>query len=161
MIFLTVGTQFAFDRLVGAVDEAVAKGLVYDTIYAQIGETSYVPRNFEYVRFLDKTSFDDHIAGASAVMSHAGMGIISIAFEKYKPLLVMPRRKKYGEVVNDHQVIIAKKYEQLGHLLAAYAETELPDKITQLRTFVPKPRQNQAYMVAERIRRFLSEICPY
>jgi hypothetical protein len=37
MIFHTVGTQFAFDRLVVAIDEAAGRGFIYDKIYAQIG----------------------------------------------------------------------------------------------------------------------------
>ena len=70
----------------------------------------------------------------------------------------MPRQKKFGEVVNDHQVAIAKKYEQYGHLLVALTETELPEKIVQLKTFAPKPRHNQASEVADRIKRFLNEL---
>jgi UDP-N-acetylglucosamine transferase subunit ALG13 len=107
---------------------------------------------------VDKVSFENRLAIASSVISHAGMGIISAALDANKPLLVMPRRKIYGEVVNDHQLAIAKNYEQFGHLLVASDETELPEKIEQLRTFVPKPRLNQASAVADRIKRFLSEL---
>jgi len=156
MIFLTVGTQFAFDRLVSCVDEAAGRGLVYDKIYAQIGETTYTPHNFEYVKFLDKSSFDKYVMESSAVISHAGMGIISAAMNAGKPLLVMPRQKKFGEAVNDHQSAIAKKYEQFGHLLAAIAESELPGKIVHLKKFVPKPRQDQAAAVSQRIKIFLN-----
>jgi UDP-N-acetylglucosamine transferase subunit ALG13 len=49
MIFLTVGTQFPFDRLVRAVDEAFDNGAIDEEVFAQIGETSYRPRNFEQV----------------------------------------------------------------------------------------------------------------
>jgi beta-1,4-N-acetylglucosaminyltransferase len=158
MIFLCVGTQFAFDRMVRAVDESAGKGLFDEKIYAQIGETTYIPHNFEHVKFLDKESFDKWVAEATRVISHAGMGIISAALDANKPLLVMPRQKKFGEVVNDHQVAIAKKYEQYGHLLVALTETELPEKIVQLKTFAPKPRHNQASEVADRIKRFLNEL---
>ena len=37
MIFLTVGTLFPFDRLVNAVDKAVANGLITEDVFAQIG----------------------------------------------------------------------------------------------------------------------------
>jgi UDP-N-acetylglucosamine transferase subunit ALG13 len=158
MIFLTVGTQFAFDRLVIAVDEAVATGLVCDKVYAQIGETSYVPRNFEYVRFLDKTSFDKQVIEASAVISHAGMGIISAALDANKPLLVMPRLKRYREVVNDHQLAIAKKFSELGHILVAYDTEDLPERIRQLKTFVPRERKANPDAVADRIRNFLNNL---
>jgi len=35
--------------------------------------------------------------------------------------VVTARLKKHGEVVNDHQVAIAQRFEQLGHILAAYS----------------------------------------
>ena len=75
-----------------------------------------------------------------------------------KPLLAIPRLKKYGEVVNDHQVAIAIRFEKLGHILSAYSVEELPDKLQQLKIFVPKPRENQAKAVADRIASFLQSL---
>lgn len=158
MIFLTVGTQFPFDRLVRAVDEALDQGLIDEEVFAQIGETSYRPRNFKWVMSFEKKVFDERLKESSGVISHAGIGTITMAFENHKPLIVMPRLKQYGEVVNNHQLAIAKKFEQLGHLLAAYSVEELPGKIEQLHSFKPIPREGQACLVANRIARFLDEI---
>lgn len=158
MIFLTVGTQFPFDRLVKAVDDACGKGLVEDEIFAQIGKASYKPVNFKYVESLDKHDFDKKIKEASCLISHAGMGTITMALEHNKPLLVMPRLAKFGEVVNDHQVDIVSQFEQLGHVLVAHTEDQLPEKIKELKTFVPKPRKNQAQLVVDRINGFLNEL---
>lgn len=157
MIFLTVGTQFPFDRLVRAVDEALGNGFTED-IFAQIGDSSYAPRNFRAVASLDKYEFDDCFHGASGIIGHAGMGTICLALEQSKPLLVLPRRKKFGEVVNDHQVAIARKFDQLGHVLAAYEAEELADKMGLLKTFVPQPRQASPDVVARRIADFLDEL---
>ncbi len=158
MIFLTVGTQFPFDRLVRAIDEAFDNGLINEEAFAQIGETSYKPRNFESVESIPKKMFDKYLKDASSAISHAGMGIITTALDDGKPLLVMPRLKKYGEVVNDHQVAIARKFEELGHILSAYSVEELPDKLQQLKTFTPKKRENQAKVVADRIASFLKSL---
>ena len=158
MIFLTVGTQFPFDRLVNAVDRAIDDNLIDKEIFAQVGENSYTPRNFKSVNFLDKPRFDSYIRQSSAVISHAGMGTITITLEHEKPLLVMPRRKKYGEVVNDHQVAIAKRFEELNHLLVAYETEELPHKLKQMKTFVPRKRETQSEAVVERVRQFLREL---
>ena len=132
MIFLTVGTQFPFDRLVKAVDKAAGANGFEEHIVAQIGESSYCPENFEAAPALEKAVFDQHISKADCIISHAGMGTITMALDHRKPLLVMPRLKKYGEVVNDHQRAIAKKFEQLGYLLmrdgAIYQR--LPDIVT-------------------------------
>ena len=156
MIFLTVGTQFPFDRLVRAIDIAVGQGCITEPVYAQIGESSYRPDNFVSVKSLKKALFDKYILHASCVISHAGMGTISMVLSNNKPLLVMPRRRKYGEVVNDHQVAISKKFEESGHLLAAYREEDLPKKIVELKSFVPRQRSSNSDVIINRISGFLS-----
>ena len=158
MIFLTVGTQFPFDRLVKAVDKTAGINGFDEQIVAQIGESSYCPENFEAAPAFEKALFDLHFSKADGIISHAGMGTITMALDQRKPLLVMPRLKKYGEVVNDHQLAIAKKFEQLGYLLVAYSAEEVPVKMKQLESFVPQERQPCADVVAARIYTFLNEL---
>lgn len=158
MIFLTVGTQFPFDRLVRAVDEAAGTNGFDEHIVAQIGESSYCPENFDAAEALEKAVFDRHFSEADSVISHAGMGTITMALDQRKPLLVMPRLKKYGEVVNDHQLTIAKKFEQLGYLLVAYNAEDVPAKMKQLKSFVPQKRRPCPDVVAARIATFLNEL---
>jgi UDP-N-acetylglucosamine transferase subunit ALG13 len=158
MIFLTVGTQFPFDRLVKAVDELVGRNGFDEQIYAQIGDSSYQPRNFKAIPLLEKKVFDKHISEASCIVSHAGIGTIAMALDNEKPLLVMPRSRKYGEVVNDHQTAIARKFEQLGHILVAYDVEDLPDSLRKLKNFIPRKRNASPDAVANRIRRFLNSL---
>ena len=158
MIFLVVGTLFPFDRLVMAVDNAVAENLIEEDVIAQVGKGGVKCQNIKCVEFLDKVEFDEHVRNASCLISHAGMGNINMALTNNKPLLVMPRLSKYKEHVNDHQLDTARKFEKLGHLLVAYTVDQLPDKIKQLKTFVPKKRQSQPDLVAARITEFLETI---
>lgn len=158
MIFLTVGTQFPFDRFVRAVDNIFDQGLIDEEIFAQIGETSYKPRNFESVASLEKKIFDERFKRASSVISHAGVGTITVALKNYKPLLVMPRMKRYKEHVNDHQVATAKKFEELGHILAVYDVKDLPNGIRKLKNFIPRKRKASPDAIADRIRRFLNSL---
>ena len=44
MIFVTVGSMFAFDRLVRAMDEHVAAGRIHGPVFAQIGAGAYLGR---------------------------------------------------------------------------------------------------------------------
>ncbi|MBN2316593.1 MAG: hypothetical protein JXM79_21880 [Sedimentisphaerales bacterium] len=158
MIFLTVGTILPFDRLVRAVDEAVGHGLIRDEVFAQIGKTKTVPKYIESTDVLDKDTFGAKVEQASSIISHAGMGSITMALTNNKPLLVMPRLKRFGEHVNDHQLGTARKFEELGCVVVAYSEEELPDKVRQLETFVPKQRTATPEVVAQRIARFLDEL---
>ncbi|MGA2069877.1 MAG: PssE/Cps14G family polysaccharide biosynthesis glycosyltransferase [Sedimentisphaerales bacterium] len=158
MIFLTVGTLFPFDRLVRAIDAAAGDDLITDEIFAQIGESSYKPRNFESVPSLEKGLFDKYFTEASFIISHAGMGTIIMALSHNKPLLVMPRLKHYKEHVNDHQVATAKEFEKLGHILVAYDTVDLPEHIHQLKSFVPRERKANPGAVADRISCFLNSM---
>jgi UDP-N-acetylglucosamine transferase subunit ALG13 len=158
LIFLTVGTQFPFDRLVKSVDKMISEDGFNEEIFAQIGESSYQPHNFRAVQFLEKSLYDKYIREASGIIGHGGIGTITTALEYNKPLLVMPRLKRYGEVVHDHQVAIVKRLELLGHILVAYDTTEIPTKIKLLKNFVPCKRKAQPQAVAERIAQFLNEL---
>ena len=157
MIFLTVGTLFPFDRLLQTVDELVGQGRIGAEIFAQIGQGGYCPQHFESVATLDKNKFDECFEKAEAIISHAGMGTIIMALQLNKPILVVPRLKKFHEAVNDHQFATAKRFEQLGHVLAAYHANEFQNKINSLQAFHPTPRENQAEKVSERIGAFLNQ----
>lgn len=157
MIFLAVGTQFGFDRLVKVVDEAIEQGLVQDTVFAQIGPGSYMPKRMEYVVSLENEEFDKVLNSCDAMVSHAGMGNIALALKQGMPLLVMPRLKRFGEVVNDHQVDTARKFAELGHVLAAYDEGDFLEKIKQLKSFIPKKRENEVQKVIRRIEKVLNK----
>ena len=158
MIFVTMGTYpLPFNRLIQAIDKLVQQGAFEDEVFAQIGYCSYIPKSIPYEKMMEKELFDETLASASQLIGHAGMGTITLALDHMKPLLVFPRQKKYGEHVNDHQLGTAHKFEELGHVLAAYDVNELPSKIQQLKSFVPKTRKSSTDLVAARIEAFLKE----
>ena len=146
-----------FDRLVRAVDDAAGRGLVWDEIFAQVGQAKYHPRNMEWVGTLDREVFSERVASARALIAHAGMGTILAALAAGKPLLVMPRLSRYREHMSDHQVATARVFEGLGHVLAAKDETEIARVLERLRTFVPQPRCADPRPVIERVRAFLAD----
>jgi hypothetical protein len=53
---------------------------------------------------------------------------------------------------------IAKKFSELGHILVAYDVEEIPERIRQLKNFVPKERKANPQEVADRIRCFLNSL---
>ncbi len=149
-----------FDRLVEGMDIAVRDGLIEEEVFAQIGACSYRPKHIEYAEMLAKSEFDDYFQKAGKIVGHAGMGTISMALEADKPILVMARMSKYKEHVNDHQVSTADMFEKLGHVLVANTVDDLPQKISELATFVPAQREATPQGVADRIAAFLKENFP-
>lgn len=158
MIFLTVGTQFNFDRIVRVIDQLIGEGKITDTIYAQIGDGSYKPKNMQYSNILDKADFEQIISKSDGIISHCGIGSIITALNYNKPLLGVPRLKQFGELVNDHQLHTAKKFEQLGHILVAYNNEQLIDKISHLKAFKPKPRNAQPDKIAQKISDYIKTL---
>lgn len=157
MIFVTSGSMLPFDRLFKLVDMAVENGQLSGEIFAQIGEGSYLPKNYRYERFVEKGEFDRLVDEASLVIGHAGIGVIMQCLEAKTPLLVLPRLAELGEHVNDHQVSTAKKFEELGHILT-FDEHNLSEKLSELEGFVPKERRPNIEGVSARVAQFLATI---
>jgi UDP-N-acetylglucosamine transferase subunit ALG13 len=139
VIFVTVGTQLPFDRLVGAVD-AWAGAASRMPVFAQIGPSRLRPRHIEYAQFVSPVECARRMKEASAVVAHAGMGTILTALELGKPLLVLPRRAALGEHRNEHQLATAQRFSELGKIHVAFDESELPAALDQLNRAVAQPR---------------------
>ena len=133
-VFVTVGAQMPFDRLIMAVD-AWAANHTGMHIYAQIGETSYRPEHIEYATLLEPPEFKQRVLWADVLVAHAGMGSILTALQYGKPLLVMPRQGKLKETRNDHQLATALRIKAMTKVAVAMDEDEMPallDSITKL-----------------------------
>lgn len=111
MIFLTVGTQEPFDRLVRAVDQWAATS---DTpVFGQLGRLaadSYRPANFPYESFVSADQFQERLETSRLLVGHAGMGSIISALSFGRPLLMMARRAALGEHRNEHQLATAARF---------------------------------------------------
>ena len=124
MIFVTIGTQASFDRLIRAVDEIATK--IDEPIIAQVNNNSfYQPKHIKTCRFLSPKEFSELVDEARLIVAHAGMGTIISALMKKKPIIVMPRMAKYKEHRNDHQLSTIKKMNKYVHV--ANNENELKE----------------------------------
>lgn len=137
MIFVTVGHQMPFDRLIRAMDEWAQRTGRTD-VFAQIGKASYRPRHFQAVEHLTPEEFQQRMEQASGIVGHAGTGTIIAALQLGKPLLVMPRLSRFGETRNDHQLPTAQHFASAGRILAAFDEAELMTKMNELESFSPR-----------------------
>lgn len=113
MIFVTVGTQLSFDRLVIAVDEWAGRAGGRD-VFIQTGRSSYRPRHASWAANVTATQWRDYLQDAHVVVSHAGMGTVISCLEHRKPVVVMARRADLGEHRNDHQQATVARLRLLG-----------------------------------------------
>jgi UDP-N-acetylglucosamine transferase subunit ALG13 len=124
VIFVTVGTQLAFDRLIQAVDEWAGHH-DGEKIFAQTGHARYAPRNMEHRDFVPPGEADALFLDAELIISHAGMGSILTALSYHKPILILPRKAALGEHRNDHQMATAKWLEHRPGVTVAWEAAQI------------------------------------
>jgi len=139
VIFVTVGTQLPFDRLISAVDGWAAVTATRD-VFAQIGPGAYVPQHIESGAFIAPEECRRRMEEADAIVAHAGMGTIISALQLGKPIVVMPRRAALGEHRNDHQLATARRFRELGSVLVAEDAGELTASLSQVAALTPGQR---------------------
>ena len=130
MIFVTVGSDFrGFDRLIKTMDGISPR--LPCPVLIQRGYSPYRPKNATSFDFVGMDAFIEYIRGAELVVSHAGIGTLILCKEQGTPVLILPRRKKYGEHMNDHQLEIARAFEKRegGPVYVAVEEGQLEEKI--------------------------------
>ena len=130
MIFVAVGTQFPFNRLIEYMDQWA--GEHNQEVIAQISDGDYIPQNMKWERFLNGEQYNKNIAEASVFVSHAGMGNIISAREQQTPIIVMNRQFKLGEHRNDHQADGLKWMGKLEGVFTASTQEELNQQIANI-----------------------------
>lgn len=172
MIFVTVGTQLAFDRLIDIMDSWAEKH-PQESVFAQIGPSKKRPVCMEWKQFLDTKDFETTLRNADLIISHAGMGTILTALQYGKKILVFPRNIDLGEIRNDHQsatvrwisriklgVVVAYDEHQLFEYLTTFHSFKTPEKIDDratdslidnLKTFISRKRSTEKPIIVNSI----------
>ncbi len=117
MIFVTVGSQkFQFNRLLIEIDRLIEEKEITEEVFAQIGYSDYKPKNYEYKEFLDRDKFNDVMSRCDKVITHGGTGAIIGAVKRGKKVVAVPRLKKFGEHVDDHQFQIINEFKNMDFI---------------------------------------------
>lgn len=105
MIFVTVGThEQQFDRLIKEIDRLRKSGAIEEDVIAQIGFGIYEPESCQWSRFFPYQKMCEYVAEARIVITHGGPSSFLAPLQIGKVPIVVPRQKRFGEHVNDHQV---------------------------------------------------------
>lgn len=123
-IFLVVGSQIPFDRLVKVIDQW-ASGKDDIQVIGQIGYGKYKPENILAHPILQTDEFNRIFDDSDLIITHAGMGVILKSLVAAKPIVALPRRLELNEVNTDHQTATARAFEQMNYISVAWDEQEL------------------------------------
>lgn len=125
LIFVTVGSRnYPFNRLFEKLDELYKEGILTDTMFAQVGTSTYKPKYYGYKDFISQEEFLKKIKEADIVVSHGASGSIMKALNEGKKVITVTRLEKYGEHINDHQIQNNEAFSSNGYVLMADLELE-------------------------------------
>lgn len=126
MIFVTVGTNEArFDRLLAAVDR-LGTG---EELIVQHGPSAVRPAGASAVDFLPFDDLVETMRRARIVITHAGVGSVMTSLHAGTQPIVVPRLRRYGEAVDDHQLPFGRRLEQAGLVVFCEQPEELANVV--------------------------------
>lgn len=159
-IFITLGSQkFQFNRLLKAIDELCEKGTVdAEDVFAQIGYSDYLPKNFSYKKFLDRDEFSKEMGKADIVITHGGTGAIIGAVKKGKKVIAVPRLAKYGEHVDDHQLQLIKQFDDLNLICPCRDTDELAEAIERVKHTRYAAYESNTTTIVDSIEKYIKEL---
>lgn len=134
MILVTVGSQkFQFNRLLEAVDNLIEKGVIQEDVFAQTGYCTYVPKHYPFRQFFNTVDFNELLGKADIMVTHAGTGVIIKAVKLGKRVIAVPRKKEFGEHVDDHQQQIVDVFTESGLIYGCKDCSELETALREVR----------------------------
>ncbi len=127
MIFVTVSLDLhPFHRLIRKMDEIA--GQLDEEVIIQ-GGIDYEAKNAKYLKWIPRNKMQEPVVQARLVVTHAGIGAILLAMQHRKPLIIVPRMKKYKEHHNDHQLQVARQIQGRRGIKVVYDVDNLRDML--------------------------------
>jgi UDP-N-acetylglucosamine transferase subunit ALG13 len=122
--FVSVGNATQpFRRLLDGVN-AIARDLP-QPVFVQSGNTPFQPEVCKCVPFLNMSEFQSQVGRSKLLIMHAGAGSLITAVRAGKVPVVMARRARYGEHVDDHQIEFARELDRAGRIVVANEPADL------------------------------------
>ncbi len=106
---MTVGThEQPFNRLIGCMDELKGRNVIQEEVIMQTGYSTYVPQYCQWKKMLSYDEMSENVRNARIVITHGGPASFFMPLQLGKTPIVVPRQKRYGEHVNDHQLLFTR-----------------------------------------------------
>lgn len=139
MILVLLGTQNNdFHRLLDEIQKNIDNGTINDEVIVQAGFTKYKSDKMKIFNMIPKENLETLVKQADLVITHAGLGSIEMSLEQGKKVIAVPRLKRYGEHVNDHQKDIESEFDKDGFIIGIDDVKDLNNAIIKSKKFTPK-----------------------
>lgn len=111
-----------------------------------------------YNNFLDRDEFSVEMGKADIVITHGGTGAIIGAVKKGKKVIAVPRRAKYGEHVDDHQLQLIKQFDDLNLICPCRDTDELAEAIETVKHTRYAAYESNTTTIVDSIEKYIKEL---
>lgn len=159
MILVTMGTQDKkFNRLLEAIDREVEKGNIKDEIIVQGGCSYIKSKNMKIYKSFPIEEFDELVKNCDLLITHGGVGSITTGLRYKKPIIAVPRLKKFNDNTNDHQVQIVENFTQAGYIIGVFDLDKLDEGLKKVKNFKPKKFKSNTLNMIKILEKYIDNI---
>ena len=159
MILVMLGSQNnSFHRLLEEIDKLIEKGIIKEEVVVQSGYTKYESKNMKIFGLVSLEKLESLIEKADLIITHGGVGSITLSLKKEKKVIAIPRLHKYHEHVNDHQKEIVKTFSEKGYIIGIQDVKELEEALQKVKDFKPQRYQSNNQKMLKIIEDFIDRL---
>lgn len=157
MIVILLGTQkYSFNRLLEEVQRCIDNGTIKQEVIVQAGGTQFFSKEMKIFTLIEQNELEKLIEKADIIITHGGVGSIVNGVKLHKKVIAVPRLRKYGEHVNDHQVQIINTFAKEGFIIGLNDVSELESALKEIENFKPKVLESNTEKIINIIRDFIN-----
>src|SRR4051794_12163679 len=113
MILVLLGTfSIEFPRPLIEIEKLCKEGKITEEVIVQSGHTKYESPYFRIVPFMDIDTLNNLYNKARIIITHGGTGSMLNGIKLGKTVIAIPRLRKNGEHIDDHQLEIVEVFKK-------------------------------------------------
>lgn len=98
------------------------------------------------------------VANADLIITHGGVGSMTQCVKLGKKVIAVPRLKKYGEHVNDHQLQIVNSFASQGFIKSVIDLNQLGTVIKEMDDFKPQKYESNTSHIINVVRGYINKL---
>ena len=159
MILVMLGTQNnSFHRLLEEIERLIEKEKIKEEVVVQAGYTKYESKNMKILGLIPLEELEKLIENANLIITHGGVGSITLSLKKGKKVIAIPRLHEYHEHVNNHQKEIVETFNEKGYIIGIQDISELEKALEKVEDFKPKKYQPNNQKMLKIIEDFIDKL---
>jgi UDP-N-acetylglucosamine transferase subunit ALG13 len=158
MILVLLGTQNnSFHRLLEEVEKNIENGNIQEEVVVQAGFTKFESDEMKIFDMISTDEFEKLIQEADLIITHGGVGSMVAGIRAGKRVIAVPRQKKYGEHVNDHQKEIIDTFRRQGVIIGIDEVEELSDALKKAKELTIEVQEQKENNIVTIVANFIDE----